>query len=274
VHALQRRIRLRPARGTVTPSDPPAQRPLDANSGVDPALSFLEQLGTVLRDFDSTGTSEAELVRSLARIGLSTRSGFDPGPLCPEDMAELARGLRDAAAIVRAKSLNLGVNVNGWTINYQGPRFGEDWLLRAGVVLDQRNVTVPEEALYPLGREDCDGAALDGANAYRVRFAPDQLPPVGAFWSITIYDDAGRLVANPIDRYAIGDRTPGLITSRDGSQDIYIQHPQPPSGPSNWLPAPAGRFYLMLRLYIPAPEVLDGTWRPPPIEPVSRSVLG
>ncbi len=272
VHALQRRIQLRPARDTGTPSDPPAQRPLlDADGGIDPALSFLEQLGNVLRDFDTTRTSEAELVRSLAQIGLTTRSGFDPGALSADATVELARGLRDAATIVCAKSLNLGVNVNGWTINYQGPRFGTDWLLRAGVVLDQRNVTVPEEALYPLGRVDSDGAALDGANAYRIHFAPGQLPPVGAFWSITIYDDAGRLVANPIDRYAIGDRTPGLITNRDGSQDIFIQHTQPPSGPSNWLPAPAGRFYLMLRLYIPAPQVLDGTWRPPAIEPVTRS---
>ncbi len=80
VHALQRRIQLRPARDTVAPSDPPAQRPLlDANRGIDPALSFLEQLGNVLRDFDTTRTSEAELVRSLAQIGLTTRSGFDPG---------------------------------------------------------------------------------------------------------------------------------------------------------------------------------------------------
>ena len=149
------------------------------NSGIDPALSFLEQLGNVLRDFDTTQPSEIELVRSLARIGLTPRGGFDPGALRAEATVELARGLRDAAAIVRAKSLNLGVNVNGWTINYQGPRFGTDWLLRAGVVLDQRNVTVPEEALYPLGRVDSDGAALDGANAYRIHFAPGQLPPVG-----------------------------------------------------------------------------------------------
>jgi hypothetical protein len=270
VHALQRRIRLRPAQGMTTPGDPPEQRPLlDVDRGIDPALSFLEQLGNVLRDFETTGTDETGLVRSLARIGLTTRSGFDPAPLGPDAAGELARGLRDAAAIVRAKSLNLGRNVNGWTINYQGPRFGTDWLLRAGVVLDQRNVTVPEEALYPLGRVDGNGAALDGANAYRIHFAPGQLPPVGAFWSITIYDDAGRLVSNPIDRYAIGDRTPGLTTNRDGSQDILIQTTQPRQGPSNWLPAPEGRFYLMMRLYIPAPEVLDGTWRPPPIEPVS-----
>ena len=153
----------------------------------------------------TTQPSEIELVRSLARLGVTTRGGFDPGALRAEATAELARGFRDATAIVRAKSLNLGVNVNGWTINYQGPRFGTDWLLRAGVVLDQRNVTVPEEALYPLGRVDSDGAALDGANAYRIHFAPGRLPPVGGFWSITIYDDAGRLVANPIDRYAIGD---------------------------------------------------------------------
>jgi hypothetical protein len=263
VHALQRRIRLRPAGGR-----PPAQRPLlEPDRGIDPALSFLEQLGNVLRDFDTTRESEADLVRSLARIGLTTQSGFEPGSLSAEATRELARGLRDAATIVRAKSLNLGVNVNGWTINYQGPRFGTDWLLRAGVTLDQRNVTVPEEALYPLGRVDRDGAALDGANAYRIHFAPGQRPPVGAFWSITIYDDAGRLVANPLDRYAIGDRTPGLATNPDGSQDILIQHAQPASGPSNWLPAPAGRFYLMMRLYIPAAQVLDGTWKPPAIEP-------
>ena len=242
--------------------------------GIDPALSFLEQLGNVLRDFDTTQPSEIELVRSLARIGLTPRGGFDPGALRAEATVELARGLRDAAAIVRAKSLNLGVNVNGWTINYQGPRFGTDWLLRAGVVLDQRNVTVPEEALYPLGRVDNDGAALDGANAYRIHFAPGQLPPVGGFWSITIYDDAGRLVANPIDRYAIGDRTPGLMSNRDGSLDILIQDTQPASGPSNWLPAPAGRFYLMLRLYIPAPQILDGTWKPPAIGRDSRHEHG
>jgi hypothetical protein len=269
-HALQRRIRLRPANGK-TPSDPPKQRPLlAADRGIDPALRFLEQLGSVLQDFETTGTEEHELVRSLAGIGLTTRSGFDPGPPRPGAADELARGLRDAARIVRAKSLNLGRNVNGWTINYQGPRFGTDWLVRAGVALDQRNVTVPEEALYPLARVDGNGAALDGANRYRIHFAPGELPPVGAFWSITIYDDAGHLVSNPIDRYAIGDRTPGLTTNRDGSLELFVQAAAPPSGPSNWLPAPAGRFYLMLRLYIPAPEVLDGTWRPPAIEPVTR----
>jgi hypothetical protein len=266
VHALQQRIRLRPARGT--PSDPPTQRPLrDANRPIDPALSFLEQLGNVLGDFETTGTDETELVRSMAGIGL-TRSGFDPGRLSAAAAGELARGLRDAAGIVRAKSLNLGRNVNGWTINYRGPRFGTDWLLRAGVALDQRNVTVPEEALYPLARVDGNGDALDGQNAYRIHFPPGELPPVGAFWSITIYDDAGRLVRNPIDRYAIGDRTPGLTTNHDGSQDVFVQAAPPRSG--NWLPAPAGRFYVMLRLYIPAPEVLDGTWRPPAIEPVTR----
>ena len=78
-------------------------------------------------------------------------------------------------------------------------------------------------------------------------------------------------MSNPIDRYAIGDRTPGLTKNRDGSQDIFIQAAPPRLGPSNWLPAPAGRFYLMLRLYIPAPQVLDGTWKPPAIEPVTRS---
>jgi hypothetical protein len=273
VHALQQQIKLRPwskwARGETGVNDPPAQRPLvDPSRGVDPALRFLEQLGNVLPDVYSR-TREIPLLRQLTRIGVSRRFGFDPSKLTPEAKAEVIRGLADAMTIVRDKSLNLGVNVNGWTLNLRGPRFGYDWLLRAGVALDQRYVTVPEEALYPVGRVDADGQPLNGANAYRIHFAPGQLPPVGAFWSITMYDNAGHLVANPINRYSIGDRTPGMITNPDGSLDILIQNTQPATGPANWLPSPTGQFYIMLRLYVPGSQILDQSWQPPAIENLS-----
>jgi hypothetical protein len=132
-------------------------------------------------------------------------------------------------------------------------------------------VTIPEEALYPLGRVDSDGDPLDGANAYRIHFAPGDLPPVGAFWSITMYDDAGHLVSNPINRYSIGDRTPGLVTNPDGSLDVLIRNAQPATEAANWLPSSAGQFYLMLRLYIPRDQVLNGTWPAPAIERVPAS---
>jgi hypothetical protein len=104
-----------------------------------------------------------------------------------------------------------------------------------------------------------------------LRFAAGDLPPVDAFWSLTMYTrDGPPLVPNPIDRYAIGDRTAGLVTDSDGSLAIRIQHEAPASETTaNWLPAPRGAFHLMLRLYGPRPSVLDGSWTPPPVERVS-----
>jgi hypothetical protein len=96
------------------------------------------------------------------------------------------------------------------------------------------------------------------------------LPPVDAFWSTTMYSrDARPLVPNPIDRYAVGDRTAGLETEAVGSLAIRIQHGEPPTGArANWLPAPAGPFHLIMRLYVPRASALDGTWVPPPVERV------
>ena len=119
------------------------------------------------------------------------------------------------------------------------------------------------EAAYPMTYTDADGDQLDGRNRYVLRF--DQDPPVDAFWSITMYDLPGfYLVANPIGRYSIGDRTPGLRHDSDGSLTIVIQHQQP-AETSNWLPAPAAPFRPLLRLYQPQAAILDGTYQIPPI---------
>jgi hypothetical protein len=124
------------------------------------------------------------------------------------------------------------------------------------------------EAHYPQIFEDHQGQQLDGASNYVVHF--DELPPADAFWSITMYDmPKFRLIDNPINRYAIGDRTPGLKYNQDGSLDIYIQHDSPgPEKESNWLPAPEGDFRPILRMYQPRPEALDGTYVLSPIKRV------
>ena len=270
VHALQDQVRTRTLeayrQGKMAQPRIPDQRPLvnDEFRG-DDNLRFLEALGSVLQDW-WIQKDEKSLVDSLAAIGLTPERGFDPQALSEDERQAVIRGLADARQLVRRHSRQLGVEVNGWTINYQGGVFGDDYLLRAAVARDQIGVSVPEEAIYPIGRVDAGGELLTGGDRYRIRFPRDNLPPVDAFWSITLYDDKGIMVDNPIDRYSIGDRTPGLVTGDDGDLMIAIQHEQPENPALNWLPLPAGPFYLMMRLYHPREEILEGNWLPPPIE--------
>jgi hypothetical protein len=128
---------------------------------------------------------------------------------------------------------------------------------------------LPEDAIYPLNLADADGQPLTGTNAYTLHFAADALPPVDAFWSVTLYDNAGFQVANALDRFAIGDRS-GLTTNADGSIDLLIQHTSPGTEKeANWLPAPDGPFTLTMRLYGPKQAALTGDWTPPVVTRVS-----
>ena len=125
------------------------------------------------------------------------------------------------------------------------------------------------EAMYPIAFKDIKGAKLDGSKSdYTITFPPGELPPVNAFWSVTMYDGKTQLlVANPINRYLINSpMLPGLRKNSDGSLTIYVQKEPPGKDKeSNWLPAPDGRFYLVMRLYWPKNEALDGKWSPPAV---------
>jgi len=272
VYDLQSRITLRSlsryARGEEGPNPVPEQRRLCEGAGSVPSdLTPLLELGNIMRDW-VVDPSERRLVGSFAGIGLTCSHGFSAASLSAPAAAEAARAVIEGKALVERKTYDLGRHVNGWTINYDGPRFGDDYLLRAAVAEDLVYVTVPEEALYPVAKTDADGVPLTGANTYRLVFHGDALPPVDAFWSLTMYRrDAYPLVANALNRYAIGDRTPSLVRGEDGSLTIHISHEEPAGeGRANWLPAPAGPFHLMMRLYMPRPEVLDGAWVPPPVK--------
>lgn len=271
VHALQDAMYLtryddwRKGR-SVTPA-PTAQRPLDDPSlELEGELVFLENLGQVMKDWWVRDEDRAEIERASA-IGLST-DGFDPAQLNAAQKAAVIAGLEEGKAQVLTASRELGTQVAGWTTNYSGARFGNDWLLRSAVAKDQIYVAVPEEAIYPIARTDAEGNLLNGTNDYRIVFPEGQTPPVGAFWSITLYDDVGIMVPNPIDRYSIGDRTGDLKTDEDGNTVIVLSNTRPEADYANWLPAPEGPFYLMMRLYIPSAQILDGTWQPPAVERV------
>ncbi|GGC39860.1 hypothetical protein GCM10011371_29010 [Novosphingobium marinum] len=272
VHSLQDRMRLVRYADYLASSDalPPRspQSPLDEPSIEAPeGLEFLEQLGQVLRDW-RVRDEDRPFIEAARRLGIGPR-GFDPLALTGDRLQAAREGLRAGEELVLRRSLELGEQVNGWTTNYDGPRFGQDFELRAAVAKDQIFVAVPEEAVYPIGRVDSEGRLLDGRNSYRITMAAGETPPVDAFWSITLYDDRGFMVPNPIDRYSIGDRTKDLIRGSDGSVTIELSHTGPTDPQANWLPAPPGRFYLMMRLYRPRPEVLSRDWQPPKIERIS-----
>jgi hypothetical protein len=156
--------------------------------------------------------------------------------------------------------------VNGWRIERRAALHGVDYARRAYVALTGLGSQLPEDAMYPMAAVASDGQPLDGRHSYTLTFAKAHLPPVHAFWSLTMYQVPERTFAdNSLSRYSIGDRNE-LTPNDDGSTTIYVQRESPgPERESNWLPAPPGEFELTLRLYWPSREIVDGRWTPPPV---------
>ena len=174
----------------------------------------------------------------------------------------LASGVAAGAGEVKAAA-GLKNNVtNGWTIRLDIGTY-TNALVRAVTAQYGWGANIPAEAVYARSTADATNRAYDGRNLYHLHFAPGQAPPAKAFWSITLYGPDQFLVPNSLHRYAISTRTPGFRLNADGSFDIYIGNKPPPSGTSNWLPAPAGPFLLALRMYLPEPSVLNGSYVPP-----------
>ncbi len=277
VHALQGELSLEPY-GTPAP---PAGLP--APAAVPAELAFFEQMRTWMQAFPPSGPDRAYQQRfaPLGLLGPAT-SYTD----CPPGLAEALTAGADAAKRQMEAALTAGglaPVVNGWTLTFHmfdynldhlGPGTIDDpawkianrdtsYLARALAARAGLWGNHGYEAAYPMTYTDAGGDQLDGRNRYTITF--DQDPPVDAFWSITMYDLPDfYLVANPINRYSIGDRTPGLRRDGDGSLTIVIQHEQP-ADTSNWLPAPAAPFRPIMRLYQPRAAVLDRSYKFPPI---------
>jgi hypothetical protein len=155
--------------------------------------------------------------------------------------------------------------VNGWITMAGCGVPGNGMLFRAACAqIFPGPVNVPQEAMYWWTNADGAGHALNGQHDYLMHFPTGQLPPNGAFWSLTMGDAHNRFVANPINRYSVSDRS-GLVPNADGSVDIYIQNAAPSGRESNWLPAPTGHFILWLRVYLPGAAILDGEYHVPPV---------
>jgi hypothetical protein len=156
--------------------------------------------------------------------------------------------------------------VNFWSMNTDTMGvYGNYYLKRALVTQFGLGANLPDDAIYPLNLGDADGKPLDGASAYTIHFDKDEIPPVNAFWSITLYDLAGFQVANPLNRFAVSSWMP-FKYNPDGSLDLYFQNGSPGADKeANWLPAPKAPFNLTMRLYAPKSQALTGKWNPPPV---------
>ena len=209
-------------------------------------------------------------VARLKRIGIEPGKPFDFYKASPEVKAALEQAAMDALKQMKEKIPTMARVVNGWQMNTDTMgAYGNYYLKRAIVAMIGLGANQPMDAIYPLLATDADGKVLEGGNNYLLHFNKEELPPVGAFWSVTMYDAEGFQVANPLNRFAIGDRD-ALKYNGDGSLDIYIQHASPGTDKeSNWLPSPAqGTLGITMRLYAPKAPALDGRWNPPAVKRV------
>jgi hypothetical protein len=282
VHQLQDAVRITP----VDRDAPAATGPPTPDPAVSEPLRFWERLRVWMQAYPPA-PRDRHLQQAFEPLGLLV-VGESPYR-DPSD--ELAIALQDGIEQGRNALHELMIHggsaeQNGWKLAYHPFDFNVDFF-EVGTVdasewkLEPRPKAIAEraaaalggmwgnhgyEAAYAMTWVDREGEPLSGEHSYTLRLAPP--PPVDAFWSITMYDLPNfYLVENPIDRYSIGDRTPGLVTADDGSVAITLAHTQPsdPHARANWLPAPPDAFRPILRMYSPAPEVLDGSYRLPPI---------
>ena len=217
--------------------------------------------------------TEKDLRARFAKIGIVPGKPFDVASLTPEMKEALHAGMADGQQAIESRRAAGG----GKTADLFGTReyLKNDYLARATGAQAGIFGNSKEEAFYQAYDRDAEGQALDaGKYNYVVRLASGQLPPARAFWSLTMYDLPGQfLVANPLNRYLINSpMLPDLKRDADGGLTLYIQRESPGKDKEpNWLPAPNGPFMMTMRIYWPKPEVLDGTWKAPPLVRVNRA---
>lgn len=272
VHAIQDQLSLVPLSAWGTHYTPPTDVPLEPGVQDTPvpaqinaltAEEFFNRLNELLIT-NPPEPDDPETVARLTALGVAPGDTFAIGAYPAEVQSAIDDGVAAARQAILEEEPNLGEHVNGWAVARDLGRYGTRYLYRAAWTYFGVGGNLAEDAIYPLAVVDGEGQFLDGAHRYTLHFTEDELPPVNAFWSVTMYDADSYLVPNEIDVHAVGDRS-GLHYADDGSLTIAVQAEQPDNtSTTNWLPAPrSGRFKLALRLYHPREEASKGIWRPP-----------
>jgi hypothetical protein len=274
VNKIQAQYEVRPlSQFTATASPPPAapvdfMRPLSA-AAQKTSPEFFAILNFLFR-FTPPHPSETALLKRFASAGLGPGRSFDVAALSLDQRQAVTQGMADAwAAFAKFKSEEVDTGKRSSADGFGTREFlRNDYMARMSSAVLGIYGNSKEEANYPIYFVDSERRPLNGASSrYSVRFGPGQLPPVNAFWSLTMYElPASLLTENPIDRYLINSQMePNLVRDADGGITLYIQHESPGNNKEpNWLPAPKGPFFMVLREYWPKPEALNGLWKVPP----------
>ena len=274
VHKMQDRYKLEPlslwGKGYTPPTNVPVDKTVDNKtpplmqinkmSGVDVFAYFSKLLKTY-----PPHANDYPILHRMKALGLERGKDFSADGLDPQLTALINTAAKSAQEDLKEAVASAGIGrvLNGWNWTDDLGTYGTGYRKRALVALAGLGANLPQDAIYLNGFADANGKAYDGKNKYTLRFEKGQLPPAGAFWSLTMYDKDGFQVANEINRFAIGDRDK-LKFGEDGSLTLYMQHDHPADDKkSNWLPSPAGSFQIMLRVYAPQPALLNGVWQPP-----------
>ncbi|ORI24601.1 hypothetical protein BH686_20865 [Rhodococcus erythropolis] len=279
VHSLQDRTRLTPL--SEWTGDPKAYTPgeVPVNSAVDTRTPPVDQVAAMdgeaffttldaLLDDNPPRPEDTEMMKQLSDIGIGSSLPWKSRPQEVRDALDRAArtGMDVLSEIAKEAE---GNPKNGWTMHRGLGHYGTHYAQRALIVWLGFGANLDADAVYPHATTDVDGKPLTGEKKYVLHFEKDEFPPVEGFWSLTMMNERQYFVDNPIDRYAIGDRS-DLVFADDGSLDIYLQHESPGGEKErNWLPAPSGDFNVFLRLYWPKAAVLSGSWTAPGIREAS-----
>ncbi|MDK0520560.1 DUF1214 domain-containing protein [Streptomyces sp. ML-6] len=280
VNKLRDATRLIPlSRWTGDPDDysPPTDVPVPAGADVTTApvdqvhalggRGYFTLLNRMMVD-NPPDPADAPLLGRLAKLGIAPGASLDD--LSAEELSALNTGTRRGPAALRellaqAESANAG----GWTVHRGLGDYGTDYTKRAVITHFGYGADLDADALYPHATTDVEGRPLDGAHTCVLHFEAGKTPPVDGCWSLTMMNERQLSADNPLNRYAIGDRS-GMRTNPDGSLDIHVQHENPgPDRKHNWLPAPAGSFNVFLRLYRPQQPAFTVGWTPPALQRTS-----
>lgn len=233
-----------------------------------PAVKYFTYAAELLKLHPPHITDEP-LIAQMKRIGIEPGKGFEFDKLDPVVQKALTGAPHDAQELMAWKVPTVARVVNGWSMNTDTMgAYGNYYLKRALVTQLGLGANLPEDAIYPLNLGDDTGKPLDGSHKYTIHFDKGATPPVGAFWSFTLYDSEGFQVANALNRFALSSWMP-FKTNADGSLDLYFQNESPGKDKeANWLPAPTGAFNLTMRMYSPKSDALTGKWNPPAVHRV------
>ena len=279
VHKLQDEISVVPLSAYGKPYTPPPghvdpnidmKTPVRDQVNALSAEAYFSLLAALLKD-NPPAKADAPMLTKMAKLGITPGKPFEFDKLDPAVQQALKDVPKQGFEKIMSDFKTAGKDANGWVFTTKTGLYGTAYLQRALITAVGLGANRPQDAVYPTSEVDAEGKPYSGVNKYVMHFEKGQLPPVKGFWSLTMYNGEYFFVANPLNRYSISARD-NLKTNADGSVDLYIQNESPGTDKeSNWLPAPADKFVLMLRLYWPnekPPSIIDGTWKIPPVKVV------